>query len=469
MARLAGGRARAPIEEPGGGDDGSGSHGQLGFEEPHVLDFRGGYDGAEDGEQCDGPAGDGAEPFAGLPGAGEDIEEREEAGYHHEGNQGLVGGAHGVAELDGHQEEGGERTQGDDGDVGCAPSRMHLAEGGGEQVVDTGRKGQTGDGGAQSAELSDGAGHDEERDQRGEPRQTERASGALAGLGSAIHLAAPAGGQEDQEGDGGGGIEDGGKGGGDPAGARQGAGGVVDLGAHESQRLQAAHGIGDGGPEADGVPVPGGSDVDGGGRAAPVKEHGGHGDQQGAEEPGSGGADILCPLADLHADQVGAEGDPDGDERNGEEERAADGQVCVGGSEGVNAGAHVEHGGAGEPEGNANPVDDEAQEAVPAAEIVACPKIHAAGAGILHGEGGDGDGERHHEEQGGEEPEGDGAGPGVGGGRNPAGADDAGDGEERDVAQTEYALQLRLPGRQGGSWPPWGVRWSGGECALRKG
>src|ERR1017187_1863310 len=84
MARLAGGRARAPIEEPGGGDDGSGSHGQLGFEEPHVLDFRGGYDGAEDGEQCDGPAGDGAEPFAGLPGAGEDIEEREEAGYHHE-------------------------------------------------------------------------------------------------------------------------------------------------------------------------------------------------------------------------------------------------------------------------------------------------------------------------------------------------------------------------------------------------
>src|ERR1019366_5398619 len=82
----------------------------------------------------------------------------------------------------------------------------------------------------------------------------------------------PPGGQDDQEGDGGGGIEDGGKGGGDPAGARQGAGGVVDLGAHESQRLQAAHGIGDGGPEADGVPVPGGSDVDGGGRTAPAKE-----------------------------------------------------------------------------------------------------------------------------------------------------------------------------------------------------
>jgi hypothetical protein len=26
----------------------------------------------EDGEQCDGPAGDGAETFAGLPGAGEE-------------------------------------------------------------------------------------------------------------------------------------------------------------------------------------------------------------------------------------------------------------------------------------------------------------------------------------------------------------------------------------------------------------
>ena len=71
---LGGGRARSPVEEPRGGDDGSGSHGQLGFEEPHVFDFGGGYDGAEDGEQGDGPAGDGAEPFAGLPGAGEDVE-----------------------------------------------------------------------------------------------------------------------------------------------------------------------------------------------------------------------------------------------------------------------------------------------------------------------------------------------------------------------------------------------------------
>src|ERR1017187_1661004 len=38
MTRRAGGRARAPIEEPCGGDDGRRSHGQLGFEEPHVLD-----------------------------------------------------------------------------------------------------------------------------------------------------------------------------------------------------------------------------------------------------------------------------------------------------------------------------------------------------------------------------------------------------------------------------------------------
>src|ERR1019366_9204335 len=443
MTRLAGGRARSPVEEPRGGNHRRGSHGQLGFEQPHVFDFRGGHDGAEDGEQGDGPAGDGAEPFAGLPGAGEDVEERQEAGDHHEGNQGLVGGAHGVAELNGQQEKGGERTQGDDGDVGRAPSRMHLAEGRGEQVVDTGRKGHTGDGGAQSAELSDGAGHDEERDQRGEPGQTEGASGALAGFGEAVHLADLAGRQDDEEGDGSGGIEDGSEGGGDPAGARQGARGVADLGAHESHGFEAAHGIGDGGPEADGVPVPGGSDVDGGGGAAPAKKHGGHGDQQGAEEPGGGGADTLGPLADLHADEVGAECDPDGDEGNGVEERAAGGQVRVRGSEGVNAGAHVEHGGAGEPEGNADPVDDEAEEAVPAAEIVARPEIDAAGAGILHGEGGDGDGERHHEEQGGEEPEGDGAGPGVGGGGNPAGADDAGDGEEGDVAQAEYALQLR--------------------------
>src|ERR1035438_1629839 len=216
MTRLAGGRASAPVEEPCGGDDGQSSDGQLGFEQPHVLDFGGGHDGAEDGEQGNGPAGDGADAFAGLPGAGENIEEWEEAGDHHEGNEGLVGGAHGVAELNGHQEEGGERTQGDDGDVRRAPSRMHLAEGGGEQVVDAGREWHSGDGGAQSAELADGAGHDEERDERGEPGQAEGAGGALAGFGEAIHLADLGGGQDDEEGDGGGGIEDGGEGGGDP-------------------------------------------------------------------------------------------------------------------------------------------------------------------------------------------------------------------------------------------------------------
>ena len=43
---------------------------------PHVLDFSGGYDGAEDGEQGDSPAGDGAETFAGLPVAGENGRDR---------------------------------------------------------------------------------------------------------------------------------------------------------------------------------------------------------------------------------------------------------------------------------------------------------------------------------------------------------------------------------------------------------
>jgi hypothetical protein len=141
-----------------------------------------------------------------------------------------------------------------------------------------------------------------------------------------------------------------------------------------------------------------------GGRAVAAKDYGGHGDEQRAQHPYGNRADIFRPLTDVHADEVGAERDPDGHQRDGEQEDAAPGQPGVSGAEGVDSGAHVEHGGAGKPECDADPIERESEETVPAAEIVARPEIEAAGSGILHRKRGHRNRQRNHEEQRGQQP-----------------------------------------------------------------
>ena len=117
-------------------------------------------------------------------------------------------------------------------------------------------------------------------------------------------------------------------------------------------------------------------------------------------------------------------------------------QWAPGGDHRVEPYAHVEHGGAGKPEGDADPVDPERQKAVPGAEIVARPHVQAAGAGMLHDERRHGNGQRYHQQQRAQQPQGDRARTGVRRGRQPARADDAGDGEKRQVAKTQFAAEL---------------------------
>src|SRR5206468_1338165 len=110
---------------------------------------------------------------------------------------------------------------------------------------------------------------------------------------------------------------------------------------------------------------------------------GGDDDEQEPESPRADRADVLRPFADLHADEIGAQSNPDGHESDGQEDGAVIGEMGVRGAKGENARAHIEHGGAGEPEGNPDPIDDEGEEAVPRTEIVARPEIKAARARVL--------------------------------------------------------------------------------------
>jgi hypothetical protein len=62
---------------------------------------------------------------------------------------------------------------------------------------------------------------------------------------------------------------------------------------------------------------------------------------------------------------------------------------------------------------------------------------------MLYGQYGDGDGERNQEEDCGQQPEENRTRTGVSGGCDPARADDAGYGEECEITQPEFALQMR--------------------------
>ena len=196
------------------------------------------------------------------------------------------------------------------------------------------------------------------------------------------------------------------------------------------------------------------------------EDHRRHGHQQRAQHPCRACPGILRPLADLHADQVRAERDPDRHQRYGEQEYAALGQPGVRGSQRVNPRAHVEHGGTRKPERNTDPVDDETEEAMPAAEIVARPKIKAARAGILHRERGHRNRQRHHEQHRRQQPQSDGPGAGMCRRRNPSRAHNARDGEKSDVAQPEFALQPRRRVMHSGARSRPGVRLRCG-AALR--
>ena len=123
-------------------------------------------------------------------------------------------------------------------------------------------------------------------------------------------------------------------------------------------------------------------------------ENGGNGAKQRAQNPGGCAADIFGPFADVDADQIGAEGHPQ------EQQRASDHVIRIVGEpgvrrpEGINGDSQGEERAAGDEEGDAEPVNPEVEESGPGSEIVAGPQVEAAGAGIFGGESGHGDGQR---------------------------------------------------------------------------
>lgn len=84
---------------------------------------------------------------------------------------------------------------------------------------------------------------------------------------------------------------------------------------------------------------------------------------------------------------------------------------------------------------------------MPRAEVRAGPAIESAGYGMLYRQDSDGDRKRDQEEYRGQQPEENRARTGMGGGSNPARADDAGDGEEREIAEPEFALEMGVSQR----------------------
>jgi len=79
---------------------------------------------------------------------------------------------------------------------------------------------------------------------------------------------------------------------------------------------------------------------------------------------------------------------------------------------------------------------------VPGAEIRAGPAVESAGYRMLYGQDGDSDRERNEEEDCGEQPEQNRARAGMCGRCDPARADDTGDGEESEIAEPEFALEV---------------------------
>jgi hypothetical protein len=156
---------------------------------------------------------------------------------------------------------------------------------------------------------------------------------------------------------------------------------------------------------------------------------------------------IFCVhLPILRPTNVGRQRDPDGQKRHRDEIEAVVAQVGVGGAERVEPGVHVEDGGCGEPDSDPHPIHPEAKEAVPRPEIAARPEIQPSRSRVLHGECRHRHREGHGEEDRGEQPQRNGT-RNVRRGGDPARADDAGDAEEREVAEPEFAFQRGLSHR----------------------
>jgi hypothetical protein len=81
---------------------------------------------------------------------------------------------------------------------------------------------------------------------------------------------------------------------------------------------------------------------------------------------------------------------------------------------------------------------------VPWAEVRARPAIEPAGFGVLHRQDRNADSERDQEENRREEPQENRTRAGMRGRCDPARADDAGDGKERQIAEPEFALECQL-------------------------
>ena len=101
-----------------------------------------------------------------------------------------------------------------------------------------------------------GAKHYHNSDQRRQPGSAQHCSRLLPALRQPIPLVDPRGRKQDQQRTGGGHVEDDGESRGDRGGARQRVLRIADFAAHHADEFHARHGIGDGGPETHGLPVP---------------------------------------------------------------------------------------------------------------------------------------------------------------------------------------------------------------------
>ena len=97
---------------------------------------------------------------------------------------------------------------------------------------------------------------------------------------------------------------------------------VAHLGRHHARQLQARHAVSDGRPEVHRVPVPDRQSWMWVAEPRFIHTSAASRTNSPRDQPRRDAADVFGPLADLHADQVGAERDRDRQQRGGQNVRA---------------------------------------------------------------------------------------------------------------------------------------------------
>ena len=227
----------------------------------------------------------------------------------------------------------------------------------------------------------------------------------------------------------------------DPGGAADGSLRIADLAAHDGAEFQPAEGERDLRPEVQVVPVPFGHHADGCRSTVPQERH-----QAGKDDDDSGnarrhGSKVLVPFADLEADEVRNQGDPQSGNRHRDNQDPAVGQRLIARKQRVKRHADAGQQQIGKEEQVTEPVAPAAQEAMPLAKADARPGIDATLLRELGSQASDCPCQRHEEEDCGAGPQAERTGTDVSGRGEPADADDRCNVEEDHVPQAEFTTQ----------------------------